>query len=190
MRLRSLRALPGAYGLLLPTLEGPHRGEFGPGLQELYGDNFKKKKDLGLQLGWSFSRVTSPSRWPWHSKAGKRVPLGCGAGLHGCVCWAKGNRAGKGPTIVCCLRREVMSYRNRNLETWRQRVPFLHWEAGDARLGHRPVFWHSWGEGKAWQWSGAKTNKKIKGITYSLLVPTEAGRRRHKQAESHLLTSS
>lgn len=51
MRLRSLRALPGAYGLLLPTLEGPHRGEFGPGLQELYGDNFKKKKDLGLQLG-------------------------------------------------------------------------------------------------------------------------------------------
>ena len=51
MRLHSLRALPGAYGLLLPTLEGPHRGEFGPGLQELYGDNFKNKKDLGLQLG-------------------------------------------------------------------------------------------------------------------------------------------
>lgn len=51
MRLRSLRALPGAYGLLLPTLEGPHRGEFGPGLQELYGDNFKKKKGLGAPAG-------------------------------------------------------------------------------------------------------------------------------------------
>ena len=51
MRLHSLRALPGAYGFLLPTLEGLHRGEFGPGLQGLYGDSFKKKKDLGLQLG-------------------------------------------------------------------------------------------------------------------------------------------
>ena len=51
MRLCSLRALPGACGLLLPTLEGPHRGEFGPGLQGLYVDNFKKKKNLGLQLG-------------------------------------------------------------------------------------------------------------------------------------------
>lgn len=35
-----------------------------------------------------------------------------------------------------------------------------------------------------------KQKKNIKGITYSLLVPTEAGRRRHTQAESHLLISS
>lgn len=48
---RALRALLGAYGLLLPTLEGPHRGEFGLGLQGLYVDNFEKKKNLGLQLG-------------------------------------------------------------------------------------------------------------------------------------------
>lgn len=35
-----------------------------------------------------------------------------------------------------------------------------------------------------------KQKKNIKGITYSLLVPTEAGRRRHTQTESHLLISS
>lgn len=74
MRLRSLRALPGAYGLL-PTLGGYIEESLDQRLQGLYGDNFKKKKDLGLQLGWSFSRVTSPLRWPWTlRKAGKRGP--------------------------------------------------------------------------------------------------------------------
>lgn len=80
-----------------------------------------------------------------------------------------------------------MSYTNRNLETERQRVLGPRREVVDTRLGCPACFWHSWGEGKAWEWSGAKKNK---GVTYSLLVPTEAGRRRHSHTESQLLIST
>ena len=94
---------------------------------------------------------------------------------------------GRGQPQFAALGGEVMSYRNRNLEAERQRAPVPRWEVVDARLGYPACFWHSWGEGNAWEWSGAKKNE---GVTYSLLVPTKAGRRRHSHTENPLLIST